>query len=215
MVQCHAANSKLYSTFVSIVNHILTACFRKYIHTYIHTHTHTHTHARIHTHSHVYLFDDLLHLSSHEYLNAMNCHSIWDHRNASLREWLVNSHVMGPLGMGNPNVSGFYFDDVRFMNPMIMPRLLFCFRLLFVVVVVIINIVVVIFFVTLLQLLSVLLMWMIIVSHQSTCTSMSSQYWINSGEGWSNGPSGLPVRTAKDVNLSDCKTGPSEIQIDW
>jgi len=74
---------------------------------------------------------------------------IWDHRNASLREWLVSKHVMGALGMGNANVSGFYFDD----------------------------------------------------------------YWINSGEGWANGPAGLPYRGAKDVNLSDCKTGPSEIQI--
>ena len=36
---------------------------------------------------------------------------IWDHRNASLREWLVNTHVLGPDGLGNPNVSGFYFDD--------------------------------------------------------------------------------------------------------
>ena len=76
---------------------------------------------------------------------------IWDHRNASLRKWLVNSHVMGAaLGMGNANVSGFYFDD----------------------------------------------------------------YWINSGEGWADGPSGLPKRTVHDVNISDCKTGPSEIQID-
>ena len=76
---------------------------------------------------------------------------IWDHRNASLRDWLVQQHVMGAeLGMGNPNVTGFYFDD----------------------------------------------------------------YWIKSGEGWASGPSGLPVRGAKDVNLSDCKTGPSEIQVD-
>lgn len=36
---------------------------------------------------------------------------IWDHRNESLREWLVKEHVMGALGMGNPNISGFYFDD--------------------------------------------------------------------------------------------------------
>lgn len=75
---------------------------------------------------------------------------IWDHRNASLRQWLVESHVMGSLGMANPNVTGFYFDD----------------------------------------------------------------YWLQTGEGWSNGPSGLPDRTVHDVNLSDCRTGPSEIQID-
>eukprot|EP00729_Bicosta_minor_P017387 gene17387-11685_t len=78
---------------------------------------------------------------------------IWDHRNASLREWLVNEHVMGASsggtdGMANPNVTGFYFDD----------------------------------------------------------------YWSESGEGWSHGPSGLPPPTRP--NLNDCKTGPSEIQID-
>ena len=58
---------------------------------------------------------------------------LWDHRNASLREWLVSHHVMGALGMANENVSGFYFDD----------------------------------------------------------------YWVQSGEGWSRGPAGLPVKTAK------------------
>lgn len=78
---------------------------------------------------------------------------IWDHRNASLREWLVNEHVMGASsggtdGMANPNVTGFYFDD----------------------------------------------------------------YWSESGEGWSHGPSGLPPPTRP--NLNDCKTGPSEIQSD-
>lgn len=36
---------------------------------------------------------------------------LWDHRNESLREWLISEHVMGSLGMGHPNVSGFYFDD--------------------------------------------------------------------------------------------------------
>ena len=37
---------------------------------------------------------------------------IWDHRNASLREWLLKEHVMGASsggmdGMSNPNVTGF------------------------------------------------------------------------------------------------------------
>eukprot|EP00040_Diaphanoeca_grandis_P013021 m.65878 g.65878 ORF g.65878 m.65878 type:complete len:539 (+) comp23614_c0_seq1:190-1806(+) len=77
---------------------------------------------------------------------------IWDHRNASLREWLVKEHVLGTSsngmdGLANPNVTGFYFDD----------------------------------------------------------------YWAKSGEGWSHGPDGLPPPTA--INLSDCKTGPSEIEI--
>lgn len=37
-------------------------------------------------------------------------------------------------------------------------------------------------------------------------------YWSESGEGWSHGPQGLPPPTRP--NLTDCKTGPSEIQID-
>lgn len=36
---------------------------------------------------------------------------LWDHRNASMREWLINEHVMGATGLGNDNVTGFYFDD--------------------------------------------------------------------------------------------------------
>jgi len=36
---------------------------------------------------------------------------LWDHRNASLREWLINDFILGPTGLGNANVSGFYFDD--------------------------------------------------------------------------------------------------------
>ena len=34
-------------------------------------------------------------------------HCLRDHRNSSLREWLVKEHVMGALGMGNSNISGF------------------------------------------------------------------------------------------------------------
>ena len=55
---------------------------------------------------------------------------------------------MGGLGMGNENVSGFYFDDD----------------------------------------------------------------WLLSGQDWSEGPAGLPHRTAADVNLSHCATGPSELE---
>ena len=37
---------------------------------------------------------------------------LWDHRNASLREWLVTDFVSNPTtGIGNPNVDGFYLDD--------------------------------------------------------------------------------------------------------
>ena len=36
---------------------------------------------------------------------------LWDHRNQSLRTWLIQEHVLGPTGAGNPLVDGFYFDD--------------------------------------------------------------------------------------------------------
>ena len=70
---------------------------------------------------------------------------LFDHRNASLREWLINEHVMGKLGMGNANVSGFYFDDE----------------------------------------------------------------WARSGHGWATlDLAGKPI----PFNISDCRTGPSEIE---
>ena len=28
-----------------------------------------------------------------------------------LREWLITEHIGGPLGLGNPDVSGFFIDD--------------------------------------------------------------------------------------------------------
>lgn len=36
---------------------------------------------------------------------------LFDHRNASLRQFLVDSYVMGPTGLGNKNISGIYMDD--------------------------------------------------------------------------------------------------------
>ena len=37
---------------------------------------------------------------------------LWDHRNASLRSWLVDEFVLGAeSGLGNPAIDGFYFDD--------------------------------------------------------------------------------------------------------
>jgi hypothetical protein len=37
---------------------------------------------------------------------------LWDHRNASLREWLVDDFVLNPdTGLRNPNVDGYYLDD--------------------------------------------------------------------------------------------------------
>uniref|UniRef100_A0A7S3FFR1 Uncharacterized protein n=1 Tax=Haptolina ericina TaxID=156174 RepID=A0A7S3FFR1_9EUKA len=37
---------------------------------------------------------------------------VFDHRNASLREWLIEEYMLGPrFGLGNASVSGFYLDD--------------------------------------------------------------------------------------------------------
>ena len=36
---------------------------------------------------------------------------LWDHRNASLREWLGTVHVAGPTGVASPYISGLYLDD--------------------------------------------------------------------------------------------------------
>lgn len=36
---------------------------------------------------------------------------VFDHRNQSLREWLVRTHILGPRGMAHPAVDGFLIDD--------------------------------------------------------------------------------------------------------
>ena len=36
---------------------------------------------------------------------------LFDHRNATLREWLGTVHVAGPTGVGSPHVDGLYIDD--------------------------------------------------------------------------------------------------------
>lgn len=36
---------------------------------------------------------------------------LFDHRNASLRKWLLQDFIGGPEGIQNPNVDGFYLDD--------------------------------------------------------------------------------------------------------
>ena len=36
---------------------------------------------------------------------------LFDHRNASLREWLVNEFVLGATAIGNENISVIYLDD--------------------------------------------------------------------------------------------------------
>jgi len=37
---------------------------------------------------------------------------LWDHRAGTpLRDWMINEWLLGPTGLGNANVSGFYFDD--------------------------------------------------------------------------------------------------------
>ncbi len=39
--------------------------------------------------------------------NASTGEYLWDHRNASMRQWLISEHLLGPTGLGNPNISGF------------------------------------------------------------------------------------------------------------
>ena len=37
---------------------------------------------------------------------------LFNHANGSmLRDWLINEHLLGPTGLGNPAISGFYVDD--------------------------------------------------------------------------------------------------------
>eukprot|EP00054_Salpingoeca_dolichothecata_P010503 m.58577 g.58577 ORF g.58577 m.58577 type:complete len:407 (-) comp19026_c0_seq2:20-1240(-) len=36
---------------------------------------------------------------------------LWDHRNASLRDWIINEYILGDAGMGSPYVDGMYIDD--------------------------------------------------------------------------------------------------------
>ena len=36
---------------------------------------------------------------------------LFNHRNASLREWIVNEFVLGPTAIGNENISVIYLDD--------------------------------------------------------------------------------------------------------
>ena len=36
---------------------------------------------------------------------------VFDHRNASLRKWLIATHMLGPRGLGHPSVDGFLLDD--------------------------------------------------------------------------------------------------------
>lgn len=36
---------------------------------------------------------------------------LWDHRNASLRKWLVDMHVTGTMSVGGPDVAGIFTDD--------------------------------------------------------------------------------------------------------
>jgi hypothetical protein len=44
------------------------------------------------------------------WLTAVPCGEyLWDLRNASLTTWMVEHFVLGPTGLGNANVSGFYF----------------------------------------------------------------------------------------------------------
>ncbi len=47
---------------------------------------------------------------------------LWDHRNQSLREWLINEFVLGnATGLGNPAIDGYYFDDSWHTAPDVVP----------------------------------------------------------------------------------------------
>ena len=37
---------------------------------------------------------------------------VFDHRNASLRKWLLEQYIGGPAGMGHPDVEGMFLDDI-------------------------------------------------------------------------------------------------------
>ena len=36
---------------------------------------------------------------------------LWDHRNASLRRWLVEEFILGPSALGHPGIDGLFLDD--------------------------------------------------------------------------------------------------------
>ena len=36
---------------------------------------------------------------------------LWDHRNTSLRKYLIDEFMLGPTGLGSPAVKGFFIDD--------------------------------------------------------------------------------------------------------
>lgn len=36
---------------------------------------------------------------------------LWDHRNDTLQQWLVDEFIMGPSGVGHPMIDGMYLDD--------------------------------------------------------------------------------------------------------
>ncbi len=37
---------------------------------------------------------------------------LWNHANGTmLRQWLIQEHILGPTGLGNANIDGFYVDD--------------------------------------------------------------------------------------------------------
>ena len=47
---------------------------------------------------------------------------LWDHRNgSSLRDFLVNEFVLGPNGLANPAIDGFYLDDSWHTAPKVAP----------------------------------------------------------------------------------------------
>ncbi len=48
----------------------------------------------------------------HDCGNVIPCGDYaFDHRNQSLRKWLVETHMMGANGMAHPAVEGYLIDD--------------------------------------------------------------------------------------------------------
>ena len=43
---------------------------------------------------------------------------LWDHRNASLRKWLVEEYLAGPKGIGNPAISGVFIVRLSITAPL-------------------------------------------------------------------------------------------------
>ena len=53
-------------------------------------------------------------LSALHALYALANSTVNSHRNASLRKWLVEEHMLGDMGMGHPAVDGIFPDERQY-----------------------------------------------------------------------------------------------------